>query len=108
MTKGDIETAIQEFKKKMIEKFGAETEIYLFGSAARGDYTIYSDIDLLVLLPLETNNSIEEQVFDYGYDIELRYGVVFGIIVYSKMFWNSETAGSMPLYKNIKREGLFV
>ncbi len=108
MTKGDIETAIREFKKKLIDKFGAETEIYLFGSAARGDYGMYSDIDLLVLLPFEPNNSIEEQVFDLGYDIELEYSVVFGIIVYPKTFWNSEMAGTMPLYKNIKKEGVCV
>jgi predicted nucleotidyltransferase len=106
MTKKDIETAIKEFKKRLIERFGAETEIYLFGSVARRDYDMHSDIDLLVLLPFEPNNYIEEQVFDLGYDIELEYGVVFGIIVYSKTFWNSETAGVMPLYKNIKREGI--
>ncbi len=108
MSKVAIETAIREFKKRLIDKFGGETEIYLFGSAARGDYGMYSDIDLLVLLPFEPNNSIEEQVFDIGYDIELEYGVVFGIIVYPKTFWNSEIASHMPLYKNIKKEGIYV
>jgi len=108
MTKEDIKTAVREFKTRLIDKFGAETEVYIFGSAARGDYGAYSDIDILVLLPFEPNNSIEEQVFDIGYDIELEYGVVFGIIVYPKTFWNSEIASSMPLYKNIKREGIGV
>lgn len=108
MTKRDIKGAIRGFKKKLINKFGAETEIYLFGSAARGDYSMHSDIDLLVLLPFEPTNSIEEQVFDLGYDIELEYGVVFGIIVYPRTFWNSEIASSMPLYKNIKKEGVSV
>lgn len=108
MTKIDIQTAIKEFKKRLINKFGVETEIYLFGSVARGDYSDYSDIDILVLLPFEPNNSIEEQIFDLGYDIELEYGVIFGIIVYPKTFWNSEIASSMPLYKNIIKEGVSV
>jgi hypothetical protein len=54
------------------------------------------------------NNAIEEQVFDLAYDIELEYGVVIGTIVYSKEFWSSKQAASMPLYKNIQRESLFV
>lgn len=108
MTKRDIQTAIKEFKKRLIDKFGVETETYLFGSVARGDYGAYSDIDILVLLPFEPNNSIEEEIFDLAYDIELEYNIVFGIIVYSKTFWNSGKANIMPLYKNIKKEGVCV
>ena len=108
MTKELMEIAIREFKEKLIKKFGTETELYLFGSVARGDYSDYSDIDILVLLHFEPNTSIEEQIFDLAYDIELEYNLIFGIIVYSKTFWNSEKASIMPLYRNIKKEGVGV
>ena len=75
---------------------------------ARDDYHEDSVIDILVVLPSQVNNTIEEQVFDLAYDIELEYGVIIGTIVYSKEFWCSEQAASMPLYKNIQRESLFV
>lgn len=104
MKKENINIAVHEFKKRLTEKFGSEIETYLFGSVARGDYGDYSDIDILVLLPFEPNNSIEEQIFDLAYDIELEYNLIFGIIVYSKKFWNSEKASIMPLYRNIKKE----
>ena len=108
MNQTQIEKAIQALKKELINRFGAEVELRIFGSVARGDYREYSDIDILVVLPVVVNNAVEEQVFDLAYDIELEYGLVIGTIVYSKEFWYSDRAASMPLYKNIQREGLFV
>lgn len=108
MKKESIDTAIDKFRKKLIERFGNEIGTYLFGSVARGDYKDYSDIDILVLLPFEPNNSIEEQIFDLAYDVGLKYNVVFGIIVYSRAFWNSGIASVMPIHENIEREGISV
>ena len=88
--------------------YGDNVELRIFGSVARGDYHENSDIDILVVLPGQVNNAVEERVFDMAYDIELEYGVIIGTIVYSKEFWSSEQAASMPLYKNIQRESLFV
>jgi predicted nucleotidyltransferase len=108
MNQTQIEQAIQALKKELINRFGAEVELRIFGSVARGDYREYSDIDLLVVLPVKVDNTVEEQVFDMAYDIELEYGLVIGTIVYSRDFWYSDRAAVMPLYKNIQREGLFV
>jgi len=108
MNQTQIEQAIQALKKELINRFGAEVELRIFGSVARGDYREYSDIDLLVVLPVKVDNTVEEQIFDMAYDIELEYGLVIGTIVYSKDFWYSDRAAAMPLYKNIQREGLFV
>ena len=108
MTKKQINMAVQELKLKLRMLFGEDIELRLFGSAARGDTRKYSDIDVLVLLPGRVDNSIEEKVFDAAFDIELKHGVIFGIIVYAREFWTSEIAASMPLYQNIEREGLAV
>ena len=108
MDREQIEKAIQALKKELINRFGPGVELRIFGSAARGDYRVHSDIDLLVVLPGPVNNAIEEQVFDMAYDIELEYSVIIGTIVYSKDFWNSDRAATMPLYRNIQREGLLV
>ena len=105
MNENRIKQAIAKLKEKLMAKFGQEIEVYLFGSVARGDYQIYSDIDILVLVPFELNNSIEEEIYDTAYDIELDYGVVFGIIAYSKDYWYSQISQITPLYKNIKKEG---
>jgi predicted nucleotidyltransferase len=108
MNQAQIEKAIQALKKELINRFGSEVELRIFGSVARGDYREQSYVDILVVLPGSVNNAVEELVFDMAYDIELEYGLVFGTIVYSKDFWYSDRAAAMPLYKNIQREGLFV
>ena len=108
MNQTQIKKAIQELKQGLVHRFGTDVELRIFGSVARGDYREYSDIDILVVLPVPVNNAVEEQVFDMAYDIELEYGLVIGTIVYSRDFWYSDRAAVMPLYKNIQRESLFV
>jgi predicted nucleotidyltransferase len=104
--KKDAEAALQELKSILVARFGGEVELKLFGSVARGDDAEYSDIDVLVLLPGHVDHAIEERVFDAAYDLELKYSVVFGIVVYDKAFWESELAAGMYLHRNIDREGL--
>lgn len=86
MDQTQIEKAIQALKKGLVSQFGLDVELRIFGSVARGNYHEHSDIDILVLLPGQVNNAIEERVFDMAYDIELEYGLVIGTIVYSKEF----------------------
>jgi predicted nucleotidyltransferase len=73
---------------------------------ARGDDGDDSDIDVLVLLPGHVDHALEERVFDAAYDVELKHGVVFGVVVYEKAFWDSDLAAGMFLHRNIEREGL--
>lgn len=100
--------AITALKNKLLEKFGASIEVYLFGSAARGDAKQGSDIDVLVLFPGKVNNALEEEIFGLAFEVELKHNVVFGIVVRSKSFWNSGRASVIPLYQNIQKEGIRV
>lgn len=106
--KQDAALALQELKLSLAELFGPEVELKLFGSVGRGDDHECSDIDVLVLLPGHVDHSIEERVFDAAYDLELKHGVIFGVIVYEKAFWDSDLAAGMFLHRNIEREGLAV
>src|SRR3972149_6912185 len=108
MNQKQIEKAVQALKQELVHRFGTDVELRIFGSVARGDYREYSDIDILVVLPVPVNNAVEDQVFDMAYDIELEYGLRTGTIVYSKEFWYSDRAAVMPLDKNIQRESLAV
>jgi predicted nucleotidyltransferase len=104
--KKNAASALQELKLKLVALFGPEVKLRLFGSVGRGDDVEDSDIDILVLLPGHVDHSTEERVFDAAYDLELKYGVVFGVVVYEKTFWDSELAAGMFLHRNIEREGL--
>ena len=102
----NINEALNRLKGKLAENFGAGTEIFLFGSAARGEYGEFSDVDVLVLVSQEVDISLEEQVFDLAFEVGLEYDIVFGVIVYSRRFWKTPRAAVMPLYENINREGI--
>jgi predicted nucleotidyltransferase len=97
--------ALQELTEKLSERL-PEVEIILYGSKARDDSEAFSDIDVLVLLDREVNNSLEEEIFSIAYELEL--DVVFGILVESKVFWNSDLAHAMPIHWNIDREGIMI
>lgn len=104
----DAAAALRELKLSLVALFGPQVEIKLFGSVARGDDRDYSDIDVLVLLPRRVDHALEERVFDAAYDLELKHGVVFGVVVYERAFWDSELAAGMFLHRSIEREGLAV
>lgn len=108
MTKQNIQKAINALKTRLTETWGRDTEIYLFGSAARGEAKQDSDIDVLILIPGDVNNALEEEIFGLAFDVELEYNVVFGIVVRSKTFWNSKRASAMPLYQSLQKEGIRV
>ena len=101
----DIENmAVEEFKQKVINRFG-DAEFILFGSKARGDGNDYSDIDILVLLEHEPNISIEKEIIDIGFEVEIEHDVVLGIITHSKTFWDS-IGSLMPIHKEIEKDGI--
>ena len=105
--KGHEKRALQELKEGLTDRF-PEVEIILYGSKARGDSETFSDIDVLILLSREVNNSLEEAIFGMAYEVELKYDVVFGILVESKVFWDSDLAHAMPIHWNIDREGIML
>jgi predicted nucleotidyltransferase len=96
---------VREFKR-MVQAAFPEAEMILYGSAARGEMTQDSDIDLLVVLDRKVNTAIEEKIYDLAYDLDLEHGVMLGVLVEPREFWESDLARAMPLKQNVDREGI--
>jgi len=105
--KDNEKKALLELKKRLLERF-PDAEIVLYGSKARRDSNEESDIDVLVLLNREVNNTLEEKIFSTAFKIELKYDVIFGTIVYPQKFWDSPLGKAMPLHWNVDKEGVAI
>ncbi len=82
-------------------------DIYLYGSYARGDYDVESDIDIVGIVR-GGRQELQEQlkkIWDVVSDLELDYEVIISptVIPYNE-FENYKDI--LPYYRNIVREGV--
>lgn len=83
-----------------------DSEVYLYGSRARGKARKLSDWDLLILLKsVNISFDFETKFMDDFYEIELETGAVISPLIYSKQQWMEDYI-STPLFENIQKEGI--
>ena len=116
--------ALIELKEKILKKYPG-TELILYGSKARGDYNEDSDIDLLIVINdnynidrdisfeelrklyfLAVDKKIENEILSIVVDIELKYDIFIDWQIKNKSYIQTGLAQVVPLYRNIKREGV--
>lgn len=89
-----------------INKTAPDSEVYLYGSRARGNAKDISDWDLLVLLNLPyLSFDFETKIMDSIYDLELETGEIISPLIYAKKDW-FEKHSITPLFENIENEGI--
>ncbi|WP_053188419.1 nucleotidyltransferase domain-containing protein [Sunxiuqinia dokdonensis] len=97
---------ILQMIKKVVDKNAPDSEVYLYGSQARGNARKLSDWDLLILLnSANVSFDFETKFMDEFYELELKTGEIFSPLIYSKDDWNSNYSIT-SLYENIQREGI--
>ena len=66
------------------------TKVIVYGSYARGDYNLSSDVDVMILVKMSDNEikKIENQVYDLAFDIEMDTGVDISPIIKMKSNMN--------------------
>ena len=90
----------------IINQTEPNSELYLYGSRARGTAKKSSDWDFLILLnadQLSFDN--ETRLIDDIYELELETGEVISPLIYTKLDWQTRHQ-STPLYFNINNEGI--
>jgi predicted nucleotidyltransferase len=103
--KKKIEQIVSELKVQISCKYSIK-EMRVFGSSARGDRKLESDIDVFVHLSY-VNRQIEEDLFDMAYDLELKHDCIIDMIVVDDSVL-SGARGTAPIYEKILVEGAAV
>ena len=99
---------IQQKIKNIILQDNSDAKIILYGSRARGTELKESDWDILVLLNKQDVSFKDEQKIRHKlFDIELETGESISTFVYSQKDWDTRLSVT-PLFKNIKREGIYL
>ena len=94
--------------KEAVKSTDSSAGIILYGSRARGTAKAGSDWDILILVNKLKVTAKDEQLFrDKLYDLLLETGQAISTLIYPKSEWNSKLSIT-PLYKNIKREGIYL
>ena len=108
--KYDLQKVLDEVKIKMNEVYGDDLDkIILYGSYARGDYKDESDIDIMVLVKCgeEDIKKLRKRYISAGSALCLEYDVEISTLVYNLDYFDCWKK-SMPLFKNIVKEGIRV
>lgn len=100
-----IQAVAAELKKDISAKYEL-LDFKVFGSSARDDRRIGSDIDIFVLLP-HVERNIEEDLFNIAYDIELKHDCLIDLIVFGKDGLE-DVLSKTPLYRQVVEEGIAI
>ena len=101
-------TEIVNAVKNTLHRVAPDATAMLYGSEARGEARLDSDIDVLVLLEKEKVTLHDRQQITYPlYDVEFETGVIISTMVFSKQAWENEMKIT-PFYHNVMKEGVLL
>ncbi|NOH04507.1 MAG: nucleotidyltransferase domain-containing protein [Chloroflexi bacterium] len=92
-----------EVRQRLTKELGVPVKVIMFGSQARGDATKYSDIDLLVILPVvdrETRKLVSSVAWEVGFEA----GKIISTFPTTQQ--EMEYYAISPFYKAIRKEGV--
>ena len=99
---------LEEFKRRVEQRFPGEiVRLVLFGSKARGDASVESDFDVLVVIHSE-DWKLGDEIRDIGYELEIAHGVVLSIQVMGQRKYQERKGRGSTFVANVEQEGLAV
>ena len=106
----NITNILDMYHGQILELFGTRlTRIVLYGSYARGDFTVDSDMDIMILADIEPDevSRYSDKVFDLTYDFEQKYGLEINPCIQSNTTFN-QWKNVYPFFMNIEKEGIAI
>jgi uncharacterized protein len=104
----DTERQVLDRFKAALQRHFEVFEVILFGSRARGDAEVFSDMDVIIIVEGDTDDASQDIVSDCAWEACFRSGIVLVPLVFSRSEWESEAIRGSLLGKAVAREGLVV
>ena len=79
-------------------------EVILYGSRVKGDSR--PDYDIFILVDSPLNQKLEDRISFAVYDLEYEADVILSVHIYEKSFFQSSLGKVMPLFNNVRSEGI--
>jgi len=98
--------ALRAYVRALQDRFGHQlVDVLLFGSKARGEAHIGSDLDVMVILDRPDAQALSD-ARGLGFDIWLTYQVFLSIRVMSREGWQTLADMESLFYRNVLRDGI--
>jgi predicted nucleotidyltransferase len=104
----DLNRVTDELRCSTQYLFGERLQkIILFGSYARGDYTVESDLDIMVLADFNENESwsFEKRVSKIASDLSLEHNITICMMLRDEKTFTNRLP-ILPFYRNVISEGI--
>lgn len=106
----ELHMIIMQMRNYIVHLFPSEMpDIILFGSYARSDANISSDIDVMFLVDSSRETIAEKhwQIGEAAAEVLMDHGIVVSPIVENRAYYHA-TADILPFFKNVQREGVWL
>jgi predicted nucleotidyltransferase len=103
----DETNVLRRFKSILAQRLPAYSLI-AFGSRARGDADIESDLDVLVLVDGEVDDAVRRTISDCAWEASFDSGIVLSPLAVSRQEWEHGPDRDSLLALAVRREGISV
>jgi len=103
---GTLEKKLLEKCRDIVAGIEPESEVFLYGSRARGEAAPDSDYDIFILVDRALTRELEDKISFALYDLEYDASVILSVHIYEKSFFQSPLGQVMPLFNNVRMEGV--
>ncbi|WP_408955128.1 nucleotidyltransferase domain-containing protein [Natroniella sp. ANB-PHB2] len=102
---GNQRKALSELKQNLYSSYPV-IETIIFGSVARGEAEVGSDLDVLVLTKKRLSHRKKHEIYSIVTDINLQYDTNLSVLIIDKTGWESGRYSILPIKGEIADDGV--